>query len=278
MLTENNTQITCYTCDTLSRYCYPFAGCSLRYGSTLAHKHQDFYEIILVTDGSFSHNINGITHTLSEGTLLLLAPGTTHALRADHEDAAYFVLCIDEKYFNQTVPMLFPSLNIHTCSPYVFTKIMKIKCDYLREMGRLFYNNYKKYLQYLNELFYICISEFEKNSLTPDMDTYIDDIIANLDNLTYLNLEIPEIFSKYPYSETILRKRFKERTGMTVVAYRQEQKIRYACEALRHSHLSITSIASTLNFNSVSHFIKVFEKLIGMTPNAYRKVHEKRKN
>lgn len=264
-----------YTYMNLARCSYPFAGCSLRQGSALLHQHLDFYEIILITDGEYIHHIDDTTTLLPAGTLLLFKPGISHSLCANQENAAHFVLCIEQNYFETNIPSLFPNFNFKNLTTYYSKTIIKAKVNYIRELGAILYHDFKKNMNYVHEVFYLCASEFTNRKPQHSTHDYVDDIIKNLDNLVYLNMDIADIYAQYPYSETILRNEFKKMTGMTIVAYRLQQKIKYACQTLTTSRVSISALASSLNFSSTSYFIRAFEKQVGMSPTAYRKMYKK---
>lgn len=68
-----------------------------------------------------------------------------------------------------------------------------------------------------------------------------------------------------------LSKLFRKETGKTVSRFIREEKIIIACDMLRHLEESGTDIAGYLGFSSQSHFIQVFKKETGMTPEEYRK-------
>ena len=64
---------------------------------------------------------------------------------------------------------------------------------------------------------------------------------------------------------------FKSHTGKTLKNYHNELKINYAMELLKNKKMSILKISTTLGYNSLSHFIKLFKSYTSLTPNEYRK-------
>lgn len=64
---------------------------------------------------------------------------------------------------------------------------------------------------------------------------------------------------------------FKSETGMTFTDYVNRRKIEEATGLLRYSDYSDLEISSLLCFSSQSYFIKIFKKIVGMTPNEYKK-------
>ena len=66
---------------------------------------------------------------------------------------------------------------------------------------------------------------------------------------------------------------FKQLTGVTFTTYLNRIRIERACELLNaESRVSIGEIASQCGYNSAGQFISAFKKLMGITPDAYRKL------
>ena len=75
-----------------------------------------------------------------------------------------------------------------------------------------------------------------------------------------------ELYLSRPY----LSAKFKQETGQTLTDYILREKTEEAKRLLRYSDKSASAIASYLGFSSHGHFIKVFKKYAGLTPQEYR--------
>lgn len=64
---------------------------------------------------------------------------------------------------------------------------------------------------------------------------------------------------------------FKERTRKTYVRYLNELRMTNACQLLLHTNQTVASVAYACGFANLSHFNRVFFKLIGKTPRDYRR-------
>lgn len=71
-------------------------------------------------------------------------------------------------------------------------------------------------------------------------------------------------------SVSYLSRVFKQNLGISISDYIREKKIEKAQNLLRYSDASLIDIANYLAFSSQSHFIQVFESLVGVTPKKYR--------
>lgn len=71
-------------------------------------------------------------------------------------------------------------------------------------------------------------------------------------------------------NRTSLNRRFKEKTGRTVMEYLLLHRLTIACDALAHTNLSLNEISEAVGFQYYTHFIKQFTVKIGATPTEYR--------
>src|ERR1041385_2182 len=73
-----------------------------------------------------------------------------------------------------------------------------------------------------------------------------------------------------------LSDKFKEVTGVNFVDYIARTRTAKARELLANSNLRISEIAFAVGFQSLSQFNRVFKKLTGKSPSAYRDARAKR--
>ena len=71
-------------------------------------------------------------------------------------------------------------------------------------------------------------------------------------------------------SRPYLSAKFKKETGVTLTDFILREKTEEAKRLLRYSDKSAAAIGAYLGFSSHSHFIRVFKKYEGVTPNEYR--------
>jgi AraC-like DNA-binding protein len=78
-------------------------------------------------------------------------------------------------------------------------------------------------------------------------------------------------------SATHLSEKFKQITGINFVDCVARTRFDKACDLLLNSNLRISEIAFAVGFQSLSQFNRVFKKLSGKSPSAYRAAHLKRR-
>jgi AraC-like DNA-binding protein len=65
-------------------------------------------------------------------------------------------------------------------------------------------------------------------------------------------------------------KKFREALGETPSQFIQNERIKKACDMLKNSSLSVTSVCYDCGFENLSHFITSFKSQTGKTPRAYQ--------
>ena len=62
---------------------------------------------------------------------------------------------------------------------------------------------------------------------------------------------------------------FKEQTGMTPTAYRNQKRIEKACQMLSTKEYYVYEVASKLGFENIGYFNRVFKEYMGFSPKDY---------
>ena len=78
-----------------------------------------------------------------------------------------------------------------------------------------------------------------------------------------------EIASFCGISESRLRAKFRQNTGMTVVKYREQMRAEEAKRMISSLMFTLKEIAGELGYSDVYHFTKAFKASVGITPGKY---------
>lgn len=84
------------------------------------------------------------------------------------------------------------------------------------------------------------------------------------------NIDLEVVAQKAYMSKSSFFRHFKSETGFTPNDFILKEKISRAKQLLQNFNQSVTDVAFTLSFTSVSHFIQLFKKITGQTPNKFR--------
>lgn len=107
-----------------------------------------------------------------------------------------------------------------------------------------------------------CLAELEGDGLSRILD-YIE---QNLDS----KIQLVDLAEMGYMSVPTFSKKFKERTGVTLVQYLNERRIERAKVLLRNHKYSLDHIAAATGFSNANYLIRVFKKVTGKTISEYR--------
>ena len=92
------------------------------------------------------------------------------------------------------------------------------------------------------------------------------------------DLSLAKVATSVHISPNYLSERFKEVTGVNFVDYIARHRIEKARKLLQDLNLRISEIAFAVGFQSLSQFNRVFRKLAGKSPTAYRAAKANRRD
>lgn len=240
---------------------------------TLFHRHVDFYEIILITKGSFFHYYGNSVERLEQGTLIIFDNNQIHKLTPKPAGSIHFTICLTKPYFHLLMQLFSFNQNLFENTPYISRQLNETTFQYLLMLanaltsGQQESNNIKLF-------FHNALSMLLSNTTNSSLDSndMVDDILEKLRNYSYLTIPVQKIYEQYPCCTSTIIKKFKQRTGMTIVRFQTNLRLDFAARLMRETNNSIEQIANDLGFLSTSHFFEIFKERYGQTPNAYRKI------
>ena len=98
-------------------------------------------------------------------------------------------------------------------------------------------------------------------------------IIAYLEKHYAEDVSLDELAEKLDYNKSYLCIAFKKDTRMTILDCLNTIRIRRAAELIVYSDYSLVHVAELCGFASVSHFNRVFQKYVGITPGHCRRAY-----
>lgn len=90
-------------------------------------------------------------------------------------------------------------------------------------------------------------------------------------NINYCNdISVQSIANKFLVNPNYISQLFKKENGETFTEYLTGLRVKCACNMLRAAHVPVYEIAERVGYNDYFHFAKVFKRITGKTPTAYR--------
>lgn len=261
-----------------------------RFFPAFPHTH-DFFEIMCVINGSCTNSIGSQIHTLHAGDIVIIAPGTMHAISDTNEDSLIVNLLLrsttfDSNFFyilkDQTILSdffkntlyhneRFSYLLFHaTTDSEVFTILTAL---YQEECSNKRYKNSVK--NQLVELFFsYLLRNHEKDLSLPNPNGSDEEnnfiFILKYMEERYQNITLQELANFFHYSERHMIRLLKEYTGQSFSQNIQKIKLKHAAQLLTTTNLSQKEIASRVGYSNPSHLKALFIQQYQMTPAEYR--------
>ena len=254
--------------------------CHWWYGATVnAHSHDDYYEISLVTEGEVINRINNENFKQGVGDVIVIKPGVSHRiLNNKNAFSKHYNIVVKKRFFESFIQNKTPvNLKLKENNA-IFIHLNDNAYNYVIEVISSIDNTNYDSLSYtlVQTALYTIISSimlneqsFEQNSTK--ISHYCSDAITKINNYSYITMQATEIYKLYPVSHTAFIAEFKKITGKTLISFLQSKKLDYAKTLLLTTDYSVLEIASLLNYDSLSYFIRIFKDEYKMTPFKYRK-------
>ncbi|TDW96856.1 two component regulator with propeller domain [Dinghuibacter silviterrae] len=101
---------------------------------------------------------------------------------------------------------------------------------------------------------------------------FLRDLVAIIEeNLDGEAFDIPLLCTKVAMSQSVLYKKVKALTGLSVGDFVRQARFRKAARLLEEGRLSVYEVAYSVGFNDSKYFSREFKKQFGMTPSEYAK-------
>jgi AraC-like DNA-binding protein len=97
--------------------------------------------------------------------------------------------------------------------------------------------------------------------------------------MTYINehldspLSLEEIASVAGFTRNYFSTLFTELNGLTTWDYITIRRIERSCELLLKTDLSVIDVAENCGYENLSNFNRMFLRIVGVSPSAYRRGH-----
>lgn len=247
-----------------------YASSTLTKWETIEQHWHDYYEIEFIYEGEGTVNINGEDFPFKSGTIHFVTPTDFHSYTFSKTTH------IKKIYFSDFI--------VNPCSVANSVlnsgiKIMQISSDQFKWINSLFDKSIYEYetdspykQEYIMYAINLIFMEFAKETniktlSNNNINTPIHYICAHFRE----DLSLESVAKITGFSTNYFCSKFKKNTGMSFKQFLTEQRLTYAVSLLSNTDLSITDIAMTSGFNSLSYFLKVFINKYKISPKEYKK-------
>lgn len=262
----------------------------LRKGTEITRRIIFDYELIYIADGEFILNYNETDYRCIKGQFILLRPGISHSFYVTDTDLSQPHIHFDITHMSDSrqVPVCFKDLSDlgdkdrKQIREDIFPKdlldpfVVFSDCQAALEIFYAIVNQPKPYSLTQKGLLIRLIDMLIKDNF-PDMladkteDVYSaeEQVKDYPDAFQGIASNLDDIAKQFNYSKCHLAHRFKERYGISLIAYRNNRRMQLAKTMLETR--SVTTVAEKLGFSSIYVFSRAFKNFFGISPSGFKK-------
>ena len=243
------------------------------------HQH-NFFEISYAVRGTIKHVTPNSETLLSNNTFLLLRPDDAHAFDEELSPTNYHRdILVSVELFKVCCDFISPTLydKIMATEGLITVPFSPDDFKSLESSLKFFYTIDKDDTEKMDSLGKSIVCYFlllyVKNMETQALPNKqaIDEILSAMQTPNVLQNGIPALVKEVNYSHGHLCRLIKQHTGKKLLDVLTEIRMDQAALHLRASDYSLLDIAAMVGYESLSHFISVFEKYYSISPYKYRK-------
>lgn len=241
---------------------------------TLEFKPMDCYMLLYTRQGSGCVRLRTRTLSLEENRLLYLdCHSSPFCIEPTHFPWRYTIFLVQGDLFadyNDLAP--FSSALLHT--PSAHSPILRCMEQLLKAgTGSSLYNKLSDAAILTNLMTNLWIEAYE---LQPDKENcapYLSEIRHYLDTAFMESFRLEDLEMRYHMSKYRICHEFSSAFGLPPLKYLNKKRLEAAVNLLFSTDKRIHEIALEVGYENTNHFINLFKKEYGATPQAYREAH-----
>ena len=239
----------------------------------IIHTHwHDYIEFQIITAGRGIVNFNGTEYWVERGDTFILSHFDCHRVMGLGEGLRIATINVAHEFLdNKTANFL------NTSGGGVYCKISEEELEHIIFECKKLKEDMSSKSQMVIHLSRIAISSItlallRKNTIpSGNIPRKIQKITSYINKNFDKDISLENIAKEFETSANYLGKQFKNLLGITYNDYINRVRMRFACNLISSTDLSMKEIAHSAGYSSTEYFYSVFKKTIGVTPKVYRK-------
>lgn len=238
------------------------------------HKH-DYYHMFVVRQGPLEFVIGGEVHRLENGEALLAKPGVIHGM---NEVTIRMGRVYEIKFTTQSpalkdllegMPSRLPA------DPFAGALVRELVAEsgLQQPSTPTFVSDYLLALINFYSRHYGQLRECDTSTIdTTGFSKVSKQIVQYLEANCARELPLQEVADAVGFNKNYICSVFKRDSGMTIGGCQTTIRIRKAAEMISFSDMNLTQVATATGFTNLSHFNRIFKKVVGVPPGQYRRM------
>lgn len=243
-------------------------------GSGIKPHLHDYYHMFMVRQGPLSFVIEDETCQLDKGAAILARPGVIHGLKSEIPMGRVYELKFTAqspglKSLLESIPSQLPP------DPFAESLVRELVAEScLQEpSGLTFMTDYllsliNYYSRHYGTTAHHTTSTIDTSGFSPVSQKIAEYLEANYAREVPLH-EIAEVVG---FNKNYTCSVFKRDSGMTIGTCQTLIRIRKAAELISFSDMNLAQVANATGFTNLSHFNRIFKKVVGIPPGQYRRM------
>lgn len=248
----------------------------------------DFWEMVYVDSGAVEITSDGKPVILKQGEIIFHKPNEFHTIKSYDSSPDIFVI----SFVSKSAAMHFfenykATLNVHL-KPLISGIIHEAENTYIipkndTALNKLELRPFSKIggeqliRLYLEQFLIILMRDLtaaKDISFFPSkesMETHlVSEVKQYIRSKAGEKIQVKDICNAFGYSKSYLSLLFKEQTSQSLAQYHVRCQIEEAKKMIRQNRYNFSEISDRLGFDNPQYFARVFKRLTGLTPTAFR--------
>ena len=238
------------------------------------HKH-DYYHMFIVRQGPLEFVIDSEVCQLENGEVLLAKPGVIHGMNAVtiRMGRVYEIKFTTRspalKNLLEGIPAKLPA------DPFAEALVRELvaESNLQQPSTPTFVSDYLLSLVNFYSRHYGKLEGHETSTIdTAGFSKVSRQIVQYLEANYAHEIPLQEVADAVGFNKNYICSVFKRDSGMTIGGCQTTIRIRKAAEMISFSDMNLTQVASATGFTNLSHFNRIFKKVVGIPPGQYRRM------
>lgn len=238
----------------------------------------DYFEYEIILNGKAEHIYNEKKYSMERGWIYLSSYYDFHAIRATEDVRLLNIRFTENLVCDSLLNYLTQRPNRLICQINEADTLLTVKkiekLDLEMSENKIFGDILGKGI--LSELI-ISLIRLTDGDVSGAIPRLVQQATAYINTSFRENIKLENTAKELSVTANYLGSVFKKELGTSFNEYLNNVRLKYSCNLLQSSDLTVKEVAYSSGYNSVEYFLYIFKKKFNITPMQYRKIHKRLK-